>query len=378
MTSETRSPRAGRFSRKTSRSASASERRDGGARDGQEYRVEIHHRHPRRRQRAAEDQHADESVDPSARRLVHSDLLLIGPLSRGGLVLPETDAVQLRRTVMADGRYGWMSRRAGGHGETLIAIVMGAIRQRIGARSLTPGAKLPSIRAFATTMQVSKSTVVEAYERLVAEGAIRSRPGSGYLCRRAPCTAVAGGDRAEARPRDRSALDIPAVAGGWRQRSKARLWLASASWMPQEGLRRALRTLSRADDVALVRLRDAARPSGAAPAPRAANGRAWHRGLGRPGDPDANPGTQAIDLICRFLIEPGDTVLVDDPCYFNFHALLRAHRAKVVSAPYTPQAPTSTCSPRRSPSIGRASTSPIRQSTIRPARRCRRSSRIAF
>lgn len=51
-------------------------------------------------------------------------------------------------------------------GETLIATVMGAIRQRIGARSLTPGAKLPSIRALATAMRVSKSTVVEAYEPL--------------------------------------------------------------------------------------------------------------------------------------------------------------------------------------------------------------------
>ena len=50
-------------------------------------------------------------------------------------------------------------------------------------------------------------------------------------------------------------------------------------------------------------------------------------------------GTQAIDLLCRFLIEPGDTVLVDDPCYFNFHALLRAHRAKVVGVPYTPSGP---------------------------------------
>src|SRR5690606_3707414 len=50
-------------------------------------------------------------------------------------------------------------------------------------------------------------------------------------------------------------------------------------------------------------------------------------------------GTQAIDLLCRFLLEPGDTVLVDDPCYFNFHALLRAHRARIVSVPYTPTGP---------------------------------------
>ena len=31
--------------------------------------------------------------------------------------------------------------------------------------------------------------------------------------------------------------------------------------------------------------------------------------------------------------------MVDDPCYFNFHALLRAHRADVVSVPYTPSGP---------------------------------------
>jgi DNA-binding transcriptional MocR family regulator len=50
-------------------------------------------------------------------------------------------------------------------------------------------------------------------------------------------------------------------------------------------------------------------------------------------------GTQAIDLLCRLLFEPGDTVLVDDPCYFNFQALLRAHRARLVSVPYTPSGP---------------------------------------
>ena len=50
-------------------------------------------------------------------------------------------------------------------------------------------------------------------------------------------------------------------------------------------------------------------------------------------------GTRAIDLVCRFLLNPGDTVLVDDPCYFNFRALLRAHRAKIVSVPYTPSGP---------------------------------------
>jgi aspartate/methionine/tyrosine aminotransferase len=26
-------------------------------------------------------------------------------------------------------------------------------------------------------------------------------------------------------------------------------------------------------------------------------------------------GTQALDLVCRFLLQPGDTVLLDDPCF---------------------------------------------------------------
>jgi DNA-binding transcriptional MocR family regulator len=40
---------------------------------------------------------------------------------------------------------------------------------------------------------------------------------------------------------------------------------------------------------------------------------------------------QAIDLLMRLLIKPGDTVLLDDPCYFNMHANLALHGAKVIT-----------------------------------------------
>lgn len=39
------------------------------------------------------------------------------------------------------------------------------------------------------------------------------------------------------------------------------------------------------------------------------------------------------------LLRPGDTVLVDDPCYFNFQALLRAHLVRIVGIPFTPTGP---------------------------------------
>ena len=58
--------------------------------------------------------------------------------------------------------------------------VMQLIRDRIERRLLTPGARLPSVRAMAESTGFSKSTVVEAYDRLAADGAIRARPGSGF------------------------------------------------------------------------------------------------------------------------------------------------------------------------------------------------------
>ncbi|MBN9059446.1 MAG: GntR family transcriptional regulator, partial [Rhizobiales bacterium] len=58
-------------------------------------------------------------------------------------------------------------------GGLLTARVMTVIRQRIANRSLIAGARLPSIRALARSQQVSTSTVADAYERLVAEGAIQ-------------------------------------------------------------------------------------------------------------------------------------------------------------------------------------------------------------
>ncbi len=49
------------------------------------------------------------------------------------------------------------------------------------SRSLMPGARVPSIRVMTDALGVSKSTVVEAYDRLVAEGVIVARRGSGFF-----------------------------------------------------------------------------------------------------------------------------------------------------------------------------------------------------
>ena len=60
------------------------------------------------------------------------------------------------------------------------------IRGRIASRALARGARLPSVRELAVKLDVSKSTVVEAYDRLEAEGAVVARRGSGFSSRAPP------------------------------------------------------------------------------------------------------------------------------------------------------------------------------------------------
>ncbi|OJU84812.1 MAG: GntR family transcriptional regulator, partial [Shinella sp. 65-6] len=114
-------------------------------------------------------------------------------------------------------------------------------------------------------------------------------------------------------------------------------WLP-ADWMPDEALRRAIRSLARSDSDVLAYYGST---RGSPALRRLLLGRLAEDGI--EAGPDnlmlTNTGTQALDLICRFLLRPGDTVLVDDPCYFNFQALLKAHEVTVVGVPYSPSGP---------------------------------------
>lgn len=219
-----------------------------------------------------------------------------------------------------------------------IEAVMEAIRSRIASRSFPPGTRLPSLRSQSRAMGVSISTVVEAYERLAAADVIRARPGSGFFVTgpAAPLALSEIGPRLD-REIDPLWISRQSLEAGTTLSKPGCGWLP-ASWMYEQGLRRALRAAARADPALLA---DYATPLGL-PALR----HLLVRRLAAAGI-DAAPeqvlltesGTQAIDLVCRFLLEPGDTVLVDDPCYFNFHALLRAHRSNVVGVPMTPSGP---------------------------------------
>ncbi|WJS86581.1 PLP-dependent aminotransferase family protein [Paracoccus sp. TOH] len=224
-------------------------------------------------------------------------------------------------------------------GLTRTEALMDAVRARIANRALAPGDRLPSVRGFARTMGVSPFTVVEAYGRLEAEGIIRARRGSGFYVTGADLPPMALAGMGPTRERDvdpfwvsRQSLDADASVlkpgCGW----------LPADWMPQGAIRKGLRALARTDDAALA---DYGSTRGAPALRRLLLGRFADEGIAATMDHVllTGSGTQAIDLICRLLLRPGDTVLVDDPCYFNFQALLRAHQARVVGVPFAPSGP---------------------------------------
>jgi len=210
-----------------------------------------------------------------------------------------------------------------------------AIRRKMAG---APGVRLPSIRSLAEHQKVSKSTIVEAYDRLIAEGEVEARPGSGFF-------AVA---RPRALPLDetRQPLD-PAIDPLWIMRRSLATrdsaaqpgcgWLPE-QWLPTDLLRRVFRSVASQDRANLTAY---GMPQGYPPLREQLAWRLHERDVAA--DPNnillTDSATRSIDVVCRRLAQAGDTVLVDDPGYFNFRAMMQAQRINVVGVPFTQDGP---------------------------------------
>ncbi|THV24231.1 PLP-dependent aminotransferase family protein [Peteryoungia ipomoeae] len=216
---------------------------------------------------------------------------------------------------------------------------MGDIRGRIGGGKLAPNDRLPSIRQLAASLSVSPSTVVEAYDRLAAEGLIRARPGSGFFVTEAgrtsaPLVRLEPPRAAEVDPFwvARQALDADPGT------SKPGCGWLPPDWMPTALLHAGMRTVLRQ---ATSLTTDYGPSRGSAALRRFVETRLRQQSIALADDQIllAGSATQALDLVCRLLLRPGDRVIVDDPCYFNFQTLLRAHQAIAVPVAYTQNGP---------------------------------------
>lgn len=203
------------------------------------------------------------------------------------------------------------------------------LRALMSAGQLPSSARLLSIRQLAEQLAVSPNTVITAYDRLVALGLIESRGTAGYfVCRAQGATAP-----------DATALEVGEAQDGlWLiQQSHdqpAGVLLASSGALPptwledavpaaavQRGLARASAGMaSRCPPQGLTELRE-----------RIA---LVMRGAGMAVDAGriltTFGATHAIDLICRAFLQPGDTVLVEDPGYFLMFERLRSLGVRMV------------------------------------------------
>ena len=220
----------------------------------------------------------------------------------------------------------------------LVHQIVAAVMKQIDDRALRDGARMPSIRQFAADHGVSRFTVVQAYDRLVATGHLRSMQGSGfYVAPRAKPRAAR-----ETTYKLDSANDIL-----WLLRNALRPdapetmpgvgWLPH-TWMDEEGIQRGLRALSGKRGSYMTRYGE---PAGYLPLRELLQHRLAENGIGA----DANQivltrgASHALDLIARFLVRPGETVLVDDPGYFILYGQLKSLNATIVGVPWNLDGP---------------------------------------
>ncbi|AOA60034.1 aminotransferase-like domain-containing protein [Acinetobacter larvae] len=208
----------------------------------------------------------------------------------------------------------------------------------LNSQTLSYGAKLPSIRQLSRQLAVSTSTVVEAYERLLVQGLIYTRPGAGYYVAEkhniSDIHALKINPEREVDPlwisrqSLESSSDLLKPGCGW----------LPSSWMPEKLMRKAIKEVAQSSVTDLVTY---PHPLGYLPLRQLLSRKASNSGVTVYAEQIMlmDSGTQALDLIFRLFLKDGDCVFIDDPCYFNFHALLKVHRLNIIAIPFEQDGP---------------------------------------
>jgi DNA-binding transcriptional MocR family regulator len=221
--------------------------------------------------------------------------------------------------------------------QPLVEQIVAGVKRQIDDRHLRPGSKLPSIRSFADAYGVSRFTVVEAYDRLVALGYLQSRRGAGFYTSVGPVVTRTAPSDDHKRNEQLvwlirqllSADDKPVLAGG--------PWLPN-SWLDEAGIRQSLNVLARKNGAHLL---EYGNPFGYLPLRE--HLALTLAGLGitaHAGQILLTQGTsQALELVIRYLLKPGDAALVDDPGYYNMFGNLRLQGVQMLAVPRNPDGP---------------------------------------
>ncbi|NDU72960.1 aminotransferase class I/II-fold pyridoxal phosphate-dependent enzyme [Actinomadura sp. DSM 109109] len=212
--------------------------------------------------------------------------------------------------------------------------IYGQLRTAILDGRLRVGEALPPTRELARRLAISRNTVAVAYDRLAAEGFVTSRVGAGTFVSETGSAARGAPAASPLRPRgvwgEVSVWPGPMPGIRWDFRAG----LPDVRLFPYEAWRRIMSGVLRpsgladpasaADPAGLPALREAiARHAGVSRAVRASGA-----------DVVVTSGVQqALDLIARVLLEPGDVVAVEDPGYPPVRMLLAAAGMRVRGVP---------------------------------------------
>jgi GntR family transcriptional regulator/MocR family aminotransferase len=212
--------------------------------------------------------------------------------------------------------------------------------------TLTPGVRLPATRSLAEELGVSRNTVLNAYEQLLAEGYLEGKLGSGtYVSRTLP------EEMTQVRPTaDRARLTFPqrrALSRRGELLARTSATVARSTGAPRP-FRPGVPALDAFPFEIWMRLvaRHHRRPprdmlSYGHPAGYARLRKAIAAYLGPARAVHCDPeqvlvltGSQpGLDLIARILLDPGDTAWLEDPGYNSARATLQGSGVRVVPVP---------------------------------------------
>ena len=220
--------------------------------------------------------------------------------------------------------------------------------ERIRQRLLAPGARLPSVRECARRHGVSPTTVVAAYDQLLAQGLVEARRQRGFFVRE---------PRPESRPAARaqaaSAAGVPTppidatalIRGMFQQGLQAAPGMGTvpADWLDLPLLHAALRKAIAAEAGAGSHARSLqyGDPAGEPVLREALAGRLQDLGIHCATEQILTTvgATHGLDVVSRALLQPGDAVLVDEPGWSVEFARLARLGVRLLPVPRGPAGP---------------------------------------
>ncbi len=225
--------------------------------------------------------------------------------------------------------------------QTLTEQLAARYAEQIGQRLLSPGSRLPSIRDCAQRHRVSASTVVAAYDQLLAQGLVEVRRQRGFYVRGpgvSPGPPAAQAAAEATPPRRHLPLTATTLMRGMFQPPGSQpmpgLGTLPVDWLDAPMLANALRRVGQGTRQAALALQYG-EPAGDGRLRLALSQLLAERGVPAHADQIVTTvgATHGLDVITRSLLHAGDTVLVDEPGWSVEYARLAALGLRVLPVP---------------------------------------------